>query len=41
MKPITRRGALQLGGLGLAAVIGGIGLSRELPSRFDPGTAGH
>ncbi len=40
MPPITRRSALQLGGVGLAAtVVGGIGLSRQLPSRFDPVSA--
>jgi len=37
MQPTSRRGALQHGGAGLAAgVIGGGGVSRELPSRFDP-----
>lgn len=35
MPPLTRRNVLQLGGVGLAAVNSGIGLSRQLPSRFD------
>ncbi|MEP6463883.1 MAG: multicopper oxidase family protein [Frankiaceae bacterium] len=39
MDPISRRRALQLGGLGLAsAVLGGVGLTREGGSRFDPAT---
>ena len=39
MEPISRRRALQLGGLGLAStVIGGIGLARGVTSRFDPAT---
>ena len=37
MRPISRRRALQLGGLGLAGtIIGGVGLARQLTSRFDP-----
>jgi FtsP/CotA-like multicopper oxidase with cupredoxin domain len=37
--PISRRRALQLGGLGLAStVLGGVGLTREVSSRFDPAT---
>ena len=37
MKPISRRGAIQLGGLGLASTfVGGIGLGRAATSRFDP-----
>lgn len=37
MKPISRRTALQLGGLGVAGtVIGGVGLTRGIGSRFDP-----
>ena len=39
MQPISRRRALQFGGLGLAStVIGGTGLAREITSRFDPAT---
>ncbi len=34
MPPISRCSVLQLGGVGVAAtVIGGLGLSRQLPSR--------
>jgi FtsP/CotA-like multicopper oxidase with cupredoxin domain len=37
IRPISRRRALQLGGLGLAStVIGGVGLARQVTSRFDP-----
>jgi len=37
VKPISRRRAIQLGGLGLAStVVGGIGLGRAATSRFDP-----
>ena len=40
MPPIKRRNALQIGGVGLAATaIGRIGLTRQLPSRFDPVSA--
>ena len=37
MRPISRRGALQLGGLGLlSAVVGGAGLAWQFASGFDP-----
>ncbi len=37
MRPISRRHALQLGGLGLAGtIVGGVGLARHITSRFDP-----
>jgi FtsP/CotA-like multicopper oxidase with cupredoxin domain len=37
MQPISRRRALQLGGLGLAAtIVGGVGLARAAGSVFDP-----
>jgi FtsP/CotA-like multicopper oxidase with cupredoxin domain len=42
VEPISRRRALQLGGLGLAGMaVGGIGLTRGVTARFDPviGTA--
>ena len=39
MEPISRRRALQLGGLGMAStIIGGTGLVRAVNSRFDPVT---
>lgn len=41
MKPVSRRRALQLGGLGLAStVIGGLGLTRQTVSSFAPATGG-
>jgi FtsP/CotA-like multicopper oxidase with cupredoxin domain len=37
VQPISRRRALQLGGLGMAAtIVGGVGLTRTTGSRFDP-----
>ena len=37
IRPISRRHALQLDGLGLAGtIVGGAGLAGELTARFDP-----
>jgi FtsP/CotA-like multicopper oxidase with cupredoxin domain len=41
MRPISRRRALQLGGLGVAGtIIGGAGLAWQVTSRFDPAGGG-